>query len=56
MLIELTSSQLMALKDLVANYMLNPDHIEVFIDISVDPPIETRPEDLLVTLVGQDPV
>jgi hypothetical protein len=59
MLIELTQSQLMALKDLVADYLLKPDHIEVFIDIAggeTGQPVETRPEEILTALVMQDPV
>jgi enhancing lycopene biosynthesis protein 2 len=54
MLIELTSSQLMALKDLVAEHLRCPNRTEVYVDVTRD--VETTPEELLVALVNQNPV
>lgn len=48
--IRLTTSQLMALKDLVLEHLLCPTHTEVYIDVWRN--IETTPEELLQVLVG----
>lgn len=58
MLIELTSSQLMALKSLLAEYIMQPQRTLSFIDCSSGEPggTETTPEELLAALVNQDPV
>lgn len=50
--IELTRSELMALRDIVAHYLIIPTHSEVFVDCSERPAIETTPEQLLARLMG----
>ena len=54
MLIELTSSQLMALKDLIIEHLRCPKRTDVYVDVCAQ--VETTPEDLLAALVLQDPV
>jgi hypothetical protein len=48
--VALTSSELMALRDIVAHYLTIPDHSEVFIDVARD--VETTPEALLRRLMA----
>lgn len=52
--LELTSSQLMALKDLILDYIGTPRHLEVFIDVVRD--TQTTPEELLALVCEQDPL
>lgn len=51
-LIELTASQLMALRDLVAEHLRCPNATEVYIDVVRD--VETTPSDLLVALMQEE--
>jgi len=48
MLIEYTRSQVMALKDLIVEYLTLPEHREVYIDVAHD--VHTTPEELLQKL------
>jgi hypothetical protein len=45
--LRLTRSQRMALLDIIGDYMRHPEMIEVFIDASRHPQVNTTPEDLL---------
>ena len=57
MLIELSTSELMALKDLVLEHVLalkrGEKRTEVYVDIVKQ--VETTPEDLLLALTSQEP-
>lgn len=45
--IELTGSQLMALRQVLIDHMSSKGSPEVYVDCSQDPPVETTPEELL---------
>jgi hypothetical protein len=49
-----TASQLMALQDLLLDYVLRPGRLEFFVDVARG--VETTPEQLLAVLVGSDRV
>jgi hypothetical protein len=49
MLIDLTPSELLALRDIVADYLTRPLHGEVFVDVVNQ--VETTPEQLLQRLL-----
>jgi len=50
--IELSRSQLMALRSLVAEHLLCPRRSEVFVDCSHRPSVDTTPEELLALLMN----
>jgi hypothetical protein len=49
--IDFTGSQLMALRTILATHQLCPERAESYLDISVDPAMETKPEDLLLLIM-----
>jgi hypothetical protein len=54
--IEFTGSQLKAIRSIIVAHQTCLDRVDSYVDCSVDPAVETRPEELLMLFMTARPV